>query len=197
MPDSALEHPIYEDWDKFQSNFSYSNVIEGQTQQANMSKETYQELIYNLNNEKDAPNGYFILVILTAGISFLSQFIMNKANKAQMELQTVDGQGAQTQKMMSIIMPIMMAIFAFMYTAAFSIYIVLSSVIGILTTLLINFIADKKYKKLVAEKKPTEIRGRVYIPKEEPKKQPEKKKNKKQKVNEHDFLSGLADKKKK
>ena len=67
----------------------------------------------------------FILVILTAGISFLTQIVMTKQQKAQMELQTVDGQGMQTQKIMKWMMPIMMAIFSFMYTAAFSIYIIL------------------------------------------------------------------------
>ena len=44
-------------------------------------------------------------------------------------------------------MPIMMAVFAFMYTSAFSIYIILSSIIGIGTTFLINFIVDLQLKK--------------------------------------------------
>ena len=111
-----------------------------------------------------------------------------------MELQTVDGQGAQSQKMMKWMMPIMMAIFAFIYTAAFSIYIVLSSIISLGTTYLINFIVDRKYKK--ANPKQETIRGRVYTPKEEPKKEePKKKSKKKDVIPENDFLSGLADKK--
>ena len=67
--------------------------------------------------------------------------------------------------------------------------------ISLLTTLLINFIADKKFK--VKENGETDvIRGRVYNPpkKEQPEKA--KTKNKKNKTPENDFLSGLADKKK-
>jgi membrane protein insertase Oxa1/YidC/SpoIIIJ len=114
-----------------------------------------------------------------------------------MELQTVDGQGAQSQKMMTYMMPIMMAVFAFMYTAAFCIYIVLSSVISIGTTFMINGIIDLKYKNQKAQEKPQVVRGRVYVPKEEPKKEEPKKKSKAQKEKENDgFLSGKFDKKK-
>ena len=125
---------------------------------------------------------------------------MGKSQKAQMELQTVDGQGAQTQKMMKWMMPIMMAFFSFMYTAAFSLYIIISNVLSIGTTYGINFIVDRRFKKkegLDTEK--TVIRGRVYTPKEEEKQEP--KKEKKSKLNKKeepkgDFLSGTTDAKK-
>ena len=124
------------------------------------------------------------------------QTVTSKSQQAQMELQTVDGQGAQTQKVMKWMMPIMMAIFAFMYTAAFSIYIVLSSLISIVTTVLINFIVQKKYAKVVEAKKSAPIRGRVYVEKEQPKKeQPKTKKKQKNQIDDHDFLSGKADRK--
>ena len=77
-----------------------------------------------------------------------------------MELQTVDGQGMQTQKMMMWMMPIMMAVFAFMYTAAFSVYIIVSSLVSIGSTLLINLYTDKKYGK--PKNNNEVIRGRVY-----------------------------------
>ena len=91
---------------------------------------------------------------------------MSKSQKAQMELQTVDGQGAQTQKIMTWMMPIMMAVFAFMYTAAFSLYIILSSLISMFTTIGINKIADLKYKKKTDEGGVTH--SRVYTPKQQP-----------------------------
>lgn len=191
MPDSATAHPIEEKWDSFVSTHSYD------TTKGTMSEEDYQELIYKLDKEKTAPNGYYILVVLTALTSFLTQVISSKTQKAQMELQSVDGQGAQTQKIMKWMMPIMMAVFAFMYTAAFSIYIVLSSVISILTTLLINSIVVKKYEKVAKTKNATPIRGRIYVPKEEEKPQTkkEKKVKDKDKIDDHDFLSGKADRK--
>ena len=189
VTDSPMKHPVESSWDAFKKTHAYNdNDIESE-------KGGYTKLIAGLSDEVAAPNGYFILVALTALSSLLMQFVMGKSQKAQMELQTVDGQGAQTQKIMMWMMPIMMAVFAFMYTAAFSIYIILSSIISLLTTLLINLIADKKFKKTEAAAKTDVVRGRVYIP---PKKEekPEKPAKKKDKTLEDGFLSGLADKKK-
>jgi membrane protein insertase Oxa1/YidC/SpoIIIJ len=64
-----------------------------------------------------------------------------------MELQSVDGQGVATQKMMLWLMPIMMAIFAFIYTAAFSLYIITSTILSILTNIGINKIVDYQFKR--------------------------------------------------
>ena len=189
VTDSPMKHPVESSWDAFKKTHAYSgNDIESE-------KGGYTKLIAGLSDEVAAPNGYFILVALTALSSLLMQFVMGKSQKAQMELQTVDGQGAQTQKIMMWMMPIMMAVFAFMYTAAFSIYIILSSIISLFTTLLINLIADKKFKKTEAAAETDVVRGRVYIP---PKKEekPEKPAKKKDKTLEDGFLSGLADKKK-
>ena len=189
VSDSPLSHPIQEDWSEFKKTHSYTGN--------DIGADNYNSLIAKLDKELDEPNGYFILIALTILVSFLTQVIMGKTQKAQMELQTVDGQGAQTQKMMKWMMPIMMAVFAFMYTSAFSIYIILSSLISLLSTLLINFIVDKtlarKNKKAEAE----QIRGRVYVKKEEPKKEePKKKKKKKDDKFAHesgnDFLTGTA-----
>lgn len=191
VSDSPMAHPVESNWDTFKGTHAYNGY--------NIGNEDYQKLISKLDVEKTAPNGYFILVILTAAVSLIMQIVMSKAQKAQMELQTVDGQGAATQRVMKWMMPAMMAIFAFLYTAAFSIYIILSSVISILTTYLINFIVDRKLKKrkqIVDESEQKIIRGRVYTPKEEPKKEEKKeKKNKNDKFahsNGGDFLTGPA-----
>ena len=191
-----MAHPIESDWKTFKATHAYN--YEG------MDDKEYQKLISKLDVEKTAPNGYFILVVLTAAVSLIMQIVMSKAQKAQMELQTVDGQGAATQKVMKWMMPSMMAIFAFMYTAAFSIYIIISSVISILTTYLINFIVDRKLKKkkqIVVEGEQKVIRGRVYTPKVEEKKKEEKKEKKKKDdkfahSNGGDFLTGPAKRKK-
>ena len=190
--DSPLKHPVETELKAFQTAYGYTETDLG---------DNYTKLIAKLDKEKTEPNGYFILVIITAATSFLMQLVTAKSQKAQMELQTVDGQGAQTQKMMKWMLPIMMAVFAFMYTAAFSIYIILSSVISVGTTFLINFIVDRKFKKEKAQDGDKKVRGRVYVPKEEEKQ--EKKEEKKQKktddkfghANGGDFLTGPADKK--
>ena len=74
--------------------------------------------------EKKEPNGYLILVVLSIGAMLLSQIIMNKMNKSQMELSTVDGENgssAMTQKMMTWMKPVMFGFFSLKYTASFSI----------------------------------------------------------------------------
>ncbi len=190
--DSPMKHPVETNWTAFKTAYGYTDTE---------IPDDYAKLIAKLDKEKTEPNGYFILVVLTAATSFVMQLVTAKAQKAQMELQTVNGQGAQTQKMMKWMLPIMMAVFAFMYTAAFSIYIILSSTISVGTTFLINFIVDKKYKKSKMSEEGNKVRGRVYVPKEEEKQ--DKKEDKKQKKTDDkfahekggDFLSGTADKK--
>ena len=204
VTDSATAHPV--------ESFTDFNNKHGKREGGNCScsgkvipiiesEDDYNNLTAKLGDKKSAPNGYYIFVILTAGISLLSQFVMSKGQKAQMELQTVDGQGAQTQKMMMWMMPIMMAVFAFMYTAAFSIYIVLSSTISMLSTVAINKIVDKKYKKSSGDSEVIRSKKVIREAEEEKKAAEEKKKQAKTKKKKDvpeggDFLSGEADKKK-
>ena len=193
VTDSPMKHPIESSWESFKTTNEYTDN--------NVNSTDYANLIGKLDKEKADPNGYFILVILTAASSLIMQLVTSKAQKAQMELQTVDGQGAQTNKIMTWMMPIMMAIFAFMYTAAFSIYIVISNVVSIGSTLLINLIVDKKYA--LPEKESEKTRSRVYVPKEEEKPEEKPKKKlfsfgpKEEETPANDFLTGNADKKKK
>lgn len=143
MPDSAFQHPVYKDYDSFNAKYKLSNYTTDPNQ--------YTNLTAKLETEKNQINGYFILVLLTAGSSLILQLVMSKSQKAQTELQSVDGRGAQTQKIMMWMMPIMMAVFAFMYTAAFSLYIITSSFTSLLSTLLINKIVDIRFKKKLEE----------------------------------------------
>ncbi|MBQ9104242.1 MAG: YidC/Oxa1 family membrane protein insertase, partial [Clostridia bacterium] len=175
VKDSPMAHPVNSDVQSFNSEQGRASCdCSGEVKEI-VNESAYNELTAKLEFEKEAPNGYFILCLLTAGISFLMQFITNKTQKAQMDFQTVDGQGAGNRKMMTIMMPIMMAIFSFLYTAAFSIYIIISSVISIINTLLINWIVQKKYDKKESEKDTGVIRGRVYVPEEQPKEEKKKK----------------------
>ena len=45
----------------------------------------------------------------------------------------------------------MFGVFSFMYTASFSIYIIVSSVFSLLSNMLINLAVDKKFARLAAE----------------------------------------------
>ena len=154
-PDVSYQNPIQ----------SYSNFTKQLTKQkvtlmdgtkttlsAVLDKPKYDALTDQLIAEKKQPNGYFILIILSIGFMVLSQFISMRSNKESNKYQTVDGQGTKTQKMMLFIMPLMYAIFAFMYSAAFSIYMVMSSIISLLITLLSNLIIGAIFKKKEAAK---------------------------------------------
>lgn len=149
-----------------------------------MDEKVYAEITAGLSKEKSEANGYLILVILSIGTMLVSQLLMQKTNKAQTELSSVDGvdgTAAQSQKMMTWMMPVMFGIFSFMYTASFSLYIVVSSLFSTGSTLLINIIVDKKFAKQ-AEKEALELEmkrtGRGYKYQQE---QESKKKNKKSK----------------
>ncbi|MBP5177735.1 MAG: YidC/Oxa1 family membrane protein insertase [Clostridia bacterium] len=140
VPDLPWKHPVFNQLKEYDF---YGSLLE-----ADKAKEAeYEEITAALKEEKDAPNGYLILVVLSIGIMFLSQFIMNRMQKDQMELQSVDGQAATTSKMMMWMMPIMFGVFAFIYTASFSLYMIVSSIVSTLSTLLIGFIVEKSFNK--------------------------------------------------
>ncbi|MBO4573319.1 MAG: YidC/Oxa1 family membrane protein insertase [Clostridia bacterium] len=144
VPDLPWKHPVFE---KLSEYDFYNKLVENGM--ANDAE--FEEITAGLSDEKSQPNGYLILVILSIGVMFLSQFLTNKMQKAQMELQTVDGQAAQTSKMMMWMMPIMFGVFAFIYTASFSLYMIASSVISLLVTVLTNYFVEKHFAKKAAQ----------------------------------------------
>ena len=111
------------------------------------SEVAFNEITKNLTQAKESPNGYFILIALSIGTILLQQFVSMRSQKAQNKYSSVDGQQAATQKTTMIIMTVMFGIFAFMYSAAFSIYMVISSVFSLLSTMVINKIVDVTMSK--------------------------------------------------
>ena len=116
----------------------------------------YDELAYNritakLSTQKEAPNGYYILILLSIGTILLQQFISMRSQKEQQKYSSVDGQGAAQQKTTMVVMTAMFAIFAFMYSAAFSIYMIMSNVLSLISTLIINKIVDVVANKREAQ----------------------------------------------
>lgn len=116
------------------------------------SEEAYNKLMGSpkLDEVKNKPNGFLILVVLSIGSMLISQIIMSKGQKAQLELQSVDGangSAAQTTKMMMWMMPIMFGVFSFMYTASFSLYLIVSTVFSTISTYVINILVEKAFEK--------------------------------------------------
>lgn len=137
-PDLPYKHPVNPNLE----NYDFYSKLENKEQQVQ-----YNEITFYLQEQKTQANGYFILVVLSIGTMLLQQLIMNKAQKAQMELQTVDGQGAMQSKMMMWMLPIMFGVFSFMYSASFSLYMTVSTIFSLLSTLIINFFVEKAFNK--------------------------------------------------
>ncbi len=159
-PDVSYKHPIEPNYEEFTKAFRGDVFMNGEKVEGGISAviplEDYEALTAALETEKTTANGYYILIILTIGLMVLSQFITMRSSKEANKYQTLDGQGASTQKMMMVMMPLIYAITGFFWTAAFSIYIAMSSIIGIVITLLSNLIIGRIFRK----KEEEEIRKR-------------------------------------
>lgn len=119
-----------------------------ETSELYISEESYNAVMAKLINSKEGWNGYFILAILAGALSFLSQYLselQNKSKKGKM-LKQQSEQEIQMQKTMGfmrIMLPAMMVIFALTNSASFGIYLIASSLIGIVTNFGSSFFVNK------------------------------------------------------
>ena len=141
-PDSMLNRkvPSYQDFSSSVSRAMGTGV-------SSTYENDYNEVTYNLEAEKNTYNGYFVLIILAIGLMFLQQFIMMRSQKDANELSTVDGSAASTNKWMMIMMPIIFGVVSFMYSAAFSIYMITNTLYGLISTLIINKVVTVRFEK--------------------------------------------------
>lgn len=138
-PDSTLNKEM-PDFAKFKSTITQAVITD-------TDGEAYEKVTSALGEQKNAYNGYFILIVLSIGLMLLQQWISMRSTKSVNELSTVDGSGARTNKMMMIMMPIMYGIFSFFYSASFSIYMITNTVYSLITMLIINKCVDVWFKK--------------------------------------------------
>lgn len=194
VTDASYKHPVL-DYSGFKSSISNEKLnINGQKVKFNSVggyTDAYNDASYNvvtakLTSQKKQANGYFVLIALSIGTILLQQFVSMRSQKEQTEFSSVDGQGKSTQKMTLVIMTAMFAIFSFMYSSAFSIYMITSNLLSLITTLIINKIVDvvmnKKEEKALQEQYNRRFPGRVYVP--------EKDKNKKEKKTDSPIADG-------
>ncbi len=138
-PDSTLNRAI-PDFAKFKSTVVRANISDS-------AADAYNKVTSELTAEKNAYNGYYILIVLSIGFMLLQQWLSMRTNKAVNDLSTVDGSGARTNKMMMVMMPLMYGIFSFFYSAAFSIYMITNTLYSIITMLIINKCVEVWFKK--------------------------------------------------
>ncbi len=154
-PDSMLtkEFPSFKD---FASSTSKANL----TSIAGF-EQSYNEVTGNLVKEKSTFNGYFVLIVLSIGLMLLQQWISMKSTKATADLGSVDGSANNTNRTMMIMMPIIYGVFAFMYSASFSIYMITNTIYSIITTLIVNKILDVQFAKKMRELEVARLTGRT------------------------------------
>lgn len=153
-PDVPWKKPINE-WSAFESAVAKWGTDAGKlgidkaTLDDMMSSSKYNLITYKLRNSEDnKTNGFLILPIFAVGLSFLSQFITQRQQKKSGQANPMGG----GMKFMMILFPLMMVFFSLIYTAAFTLYIVLNSGMTILLNLLstaIFAIKDKAGEKAV------------------------------------------------
>ena len=101
------------------------------------NKATYNEVMGKLLADKSVSrtNGYLILPILVVLLSVASQIISTMQQKRAGQVNAKGG-AATSMKVMMVIMPIMMAVFAVQYASIFAVYMVCNSAM----TLLLNVV---------------------------------------------------------
>ena len=117
-----------------------------------ISEADYNKVMAKLIDGNDAWNGYFILAILSGVLSFLSQYLSELQNNSKKEkgLKQKSAQEEQMQKTMGfmrILLPAMMVIFALTSSASFGIYLIASSLIGIITNFVTGIFVNKLTRK--------------------------------------------------
>lgn len=122
----------------------------------NIDKEKYTAISsYISTHAERSKNGYFILPIMVGLLTFLTQWVTDLHNKLKNKkaqtLAKVSDQAAGTMKMMKIIMPLIMVMFAFTSSTSFGIYLLASSIAALAFGEVITLIINKLTKKQQAE----------------------------------------------
>ena len=147
--------PTYKDFKSIANN---SKVKEYKTYITELDTFMYNEVAETVGTIDNAWNGYYILAILSAVITFLSQWISRLSTslkkKKNVNVPKDPTQGGAGMKFMQILLPAIMVVFVMTSSASFGIYIVASSlvsiVISVLTGLIVNAITKKKEEEVLA-----------------------------------------------
>lgn len=120
------------DYDKYVEHFNIADTEE--------EREKYEFITSSVTDGKKDVNGYYVLIILTAGISFLSQFISAK-------LLSPKGQKLSGMNLvMLFVIPITMLILAATSNVLYTLYIITNSLMATIISTIISIIMKRRYK---------------------------------------------------
>ena len=135
--ESPMTNPVFEKSEITNYLQKFYSGEEKEIEEANgYEGQIFDYVVAGLERRDLGVNGYFILVILAVGTSFLSIFINNKLTKKVSGTQPGG-------KMMYFIMPLILGIFTLMYTSLFAIYIIVGQIMMIALSPLTNLIVKK------------------------------------------------------
>ena len=108
-----------------------------------LTQEEYDIVITPIKDVAKKNNGYFVLALLAATLSYLSTVLNNLVSKVRSKKKGMElSMANQTNKLLTFLMPAIMGIFTLFYNAAFGLYIVAGSVISLITGPLITMFVD-------------------------------------------------------
>lgn len=137
-PDTSVD--IVLDYDSYIKNSKVSSE--------SLSADVYYTVTSPISAEYSGWNGYYILIILSAVITYLSTQVSVWMGKLKAKKQGKPFVDAMSQnKVLLYVMPIVMALFTLFYSAMFAIYIVTGALFGLLTSPLVTIVVDKLFDK--------------------------------------------------
>ena len=117
-------------------------------------KAVYDQIMSPLKETSGRTNGFFILVVICALVTFFNQWLITKkTNQAN--------QKGASKWTMTIFMTLFMALFTVLYTTMFSLYMITSQVVSLATTPAIDAINNAIDKRQEAKKIPTDRLKRI------------------------------------
>ena len=140
-------------WDNIMPDYQKFNqtVNIGGQQAENEYNLIRNEVVKVGRAENGGWNGLMILPLLSVLLSFASMYLTQKMEKKPNQPGDQSDPQAQSNKMMMFMMPAMMALFGFMYTGAFAVYMVCNYTLSILFSVIlkkpIDLMVEKQLQK--------------------------------------------------
>ena len=128
----------YVDFDAYADYFDIQDTEE--VKYRSNAKARYDVITNVIEQEHPGQNGYYVLIIMAAAVSFLTQFLSTK-------LMTPKGQKLNTMnKVMMAIIPITMVSFAATSNVVFTLYVITNSIMTAIITTVLTLIMRAKNK---------------------------------------------------
>lgn len=134
------------------------------TAQKQADQAKFEEIMGLLESENRV-NGYLIIPILAVGINVLSMLASQgklklPKKKKKEEVETEQKPAKKGGIIMLVLLPLLMGYISISYNAVFALYILTSSLIGLVTTPLINF-AIKKWEEIAEKRKQNKTDNKI------------------------------------